>query len=75
MAARVGPTSITASLPPWIANTGTFGKTVPGLPATGPWRPVPGMSNLPGQDQVVTYPAPLDVQQLYRVRTRLTPLP
>jgi hypothetical protein len=48
---------------------------LPGLPATGPWRPVPGMSNLPGQDQVVTYPAPLDVQQLYRVRTRLTPLP
>ncbi len=48
---------------------------LPGLPPPGPWAPIAGMSNLLGRDHVVTYPAPPGTQQLYRARTRLSPLP
>lgn len=48
---------------------------LPGLVPVGPWLPVPGMSNLLGQGQLITYPAPPITQQLYRVRTRLMTIP
>jgi len=65
-----------ASGPGYAGRERYYGlDSLPGLPPSGPWLPVPGMSNLLGQDQVVTYPAPPDTQHLYRVRARLTSPP